>query len=241
MNLIKRILHPSLEPNELAWITANKSVIDEVIKRIDLKLNIGAKPENFHLEPDRVFYRKPINQKAEIMCNKIGLSNKPTINMGHIHPGRGGEFKRMPGVAFDLNTKNIESTQDSKSFVINISEKYSRNARIASAVLAHEITHFYLYQHRLMDFINADRKMEEMKEESICETVTFLIGLGKIYLNGLYGSGLMPRLPLYIFIYIYERINFIKGIPPKISRKNLEANIKKIILRMSNHQELIES
>jgi hypothetical protein len=250
MNFLKKIFHfedkigVPLEMGEVERIKTSKLVIDEVVKTIDSQLDTVVDLDSFHLEPDKTFYKKSLDQRKEIIFKRIGIANEIKIDSSHLI-NRAGEFMAMPGVVIDTNTKKVEWTKNNSGLTINISDKYSKDARIESAVLVHEITHFYLHKTRFKD---KSSYFAPIDEELMCEITTFSLGLGKIFLNGLFRTeytktgiiSLQPHFPWYMLLYIYERVNFVKGIPQNISENNLSSDIKERLARMSNYRDLIK-
>jgi len=260
VNFIKKKLYPPLKSYELEGLKAYKSGTDEIIRLFDSKINKEINPQNFYLEPNIIYWMKTLNQKSETILKRIGIPNIG-LEIKYDEPfSVAGEFRKTATPVFDLKMDEIEWKMDNPVLTINIHERFRKNFKITSAVLAHEIVHFYIWYNfikkgLIKSFSVKERNIILENDEVICEITTFLLGLGKIYLNGIFEkevkesflreiietTSMRTYLPWYFLLYIYERINFIKGIPKRISRKNLSYLVKKSLLRMSNHQDLIES
>jgi len=237
--------YPPLNPNESEQLKRDKRYLDEDIQLLDSNIVLNFSPDYFYIEPNKEFYKKTAQQKMSILSARFGLSSI-TYNINFRIIGEGGVFIRKPIPVIDTDKKTISWEGGNHLLEINISKEFEDDPVILSAILSHELAHFYIYKNNLMRFYNT-----KTVEEVICEIIIFLLGLGKLYLNGIsdekllrnYGAtkiiSINPYLPWHHLAYIYEKVNFIKRISNKIARENLNSIALVRILRVSQHQELI--
>jgi hypothetical protein len=240
--------YPPLNPYELAHLKMDKPTIDRNIELIDLHIKCSIDSNSFHLEPDKEFYKKPLSKQAAIILNKIGLPPVSfKINFRN-NMREGGLFIRKLNPVLKVGNQIFSFVEDDSMWGINISDKFEKRPKILSAILSHELTHLYFYKKGLSELFST-----KIIEEQACDLTIFLLGLGKLFLNGLtaekvehYGdyeitSIINSYLPWYHLAYIYERVNFKKRISQNISRKNMTGVAIARISRVANHRDLIES
>lgn len=161
-----------------------------------------------------------VQNAAKVIANFVGLGNLIfVISYCHQNEGTAGNI--------NLN--------DSKEVFIEISNDLIETPNSILAVLAHEISHKFLYIHNIKP---PEGKLWEIENEILTDITSFYIGLGKLILNGCestantfiqkdngVSSGVryskIGYLSIDKYAFIYNVICFIRKIPINLKYKNL--------------------
>jgi hypothetical protein len=133
-----------------------------------------------------LFKSIPSNEIINIIKNPINLEAwnsfvDPVIGVQKIAKAIAGNYKLSTGVILvtfnpDLNTTGKVELSHSKDFFIELHSMHKNNPDRIIAVLAHEVTHIFLYKHG----ITMPSKREN---ELFTDTAAAFLGLGEYILN----------------------------------------------------------
>ena len=257
LKFIERLFIPKLEKTDFCQLKNNKPIIDINIRVLDQYIDNTSSIDDFFVEPEERFYKKPVSQQAEIIKRKIGLSSeycpisfrseRSFLGM----PGSAGTFvqKKTMKPLVDLDNKSIQWAQDDTlRFEIRLDPDFRDNPIIIAGLLAHELTHLYFNKKGL-----SGRLGDYNTEEHCCDLAIFLLGLGKIAINsltqqieqrdyaGITTKSIRNYWSWFEMCYVYEKVNLIKGIPANISRSNLNRAAKDGLAVVTNYSELFNN
>ncbi|MFW6008223.1 MAG: hypothetical protein ACOCP8_03060 [archaeon] len=210
----------------------NDNWIKRKISYLNSNIGIYKPTGKFYFEPTEKFYDilensnfNSINYVIHDLCNFVECDFKPEF---------GGWFNKKDFIIKDDRTTDFGKNErvgyiNSKSLIdskIYLNFAYKGEPIILGAIIAHEITHHFLYQERLVK----DNKEEEY--EYFTDLAANFFGLGKLMLNGYaknkYNIGYISHRNM---AKINIRICKLRDIPIKKLKKNLSKDASRAVRR----------
>jgi len=198
----------------------DKGQLDQLLDTVHQHLSLNACSQWKLFDPTTVFYAKletgedaDLEYVSHSICEHLGIVSAPLISYElnlRMQAHTAGEIRYVPGHRSQIR---IPLSAIGKPHPLG-------------AILAHELTHEFLFQ-RAAFWANGEH------HEEITDLASIALGLGKLVLNGMTGpSGFgAPEIEVLGYIspeskvYAYQRIIAIHSVPDSESRINLTADV----------------
>lgn len=205
-------------------MTTDGEAIEHGLRFLSARIGLFRVGQRFFFEPTEDVYTKlKSGDEADLQVVTTSISS---------HLG----IQPVPGARYDWGIKTgLETAGQARlaSRRVRIPFFSVGNAHIVGAILAHELVHFFL----------SDRDIwldEPEQNEPLTDLATILLGLGKLYLNGLVSTP-VPELPdrtvlgytpVELVSLAYDQVVALRDITPEEAEDNLTLDARRL-LRMT--------
>lgn len=207
----------------------NKDWVDQQIKKLIHTLGLFETGEPFLFEPTAKYYAclaSGENAELQEAFNLLGQHPAvrtfahPTLPRAcYLSPGKGS-----PGIAGLIRFQKRETTE------IQIPFPFIGEACLLGAILAHEISHFFLLNQGIA-------LPTAFENERFTDLGAVFLGFGKLLLNGKAGelgegTGLLVELGYLSFdliLYAYRAVNVQRNIDASVANRNLSPEVIKLL------------